>query len=135
MSSKNGLPPTHPAIRGASKAVKAANKAKRKTLADRPRSHTRPEMPTIDLDLDQQARAIMFAIVSVWDNFGANEPDGENALTLLCEIARQRLDMHKVAGHLSSSLNYFVLATLEDHNPEDLTICEMTESMTISLGL
>jgi len=94
------------------------------------------ETPPINLDLDQQARALMIAMIAVWKNWSdANELDSDHAHTILCEIARQRLDMHKVAGHLSSSLNYFVLATLEDHNPEDLTFSEMFESMEISLSL
>lgn len=87
--------------------------------------------------LDHTTKAIDTAreIVRIWADWSdGNEVQSELALRDACKTLRA-IDLHQVDGTLSSPLNYFAMAYLDDHNPEDLTICEMVESIEISLAL
>ena len=79
--------------------------------------------------LDQKACDIGAEMVLIWDNWSdANEIESDLALRQCAKDARA-LDLHQVDGVIASPLNYFVRAELDDENPEDLTFCEMFESI------
>lgn len=90
-----------------------------------------------DTTLSPTKRALAYAqiLVSTWATWeDGKENILDDVLRVTCEGARS-LDMHQVEGVIASPLNYFVRAYLDDENPEDLTYCEMMQSMNISIGL
>jgi hypothetical protein len=83
--------------------------------------------------LTRKACDIGTEIVRIWSQWSdATEVESELALSACVNEART-LDMHQIDGVISSPLNYFVRSQLDDENPEDLTWCEMIESIEISV--
>jgi hypothetical protein len=75
---------------------------------------------------------ILVTTWQVWDD--GKEDLLDDCLRVTCEAARA-LEMSQVEGVIASPLNYFVRVYLDDDNPEDLTYCEMMDSMSVSIGL
>lgn len=87
--------------------------------------------------MTEQEQAVIFArnIVTLWNEYSdENSEESDNAMRDTFK-AVLGLDLHQVDGVLASPLNYFAQAYLTDHNPEDLTFAEMTESLEISLKI
>lgn len=86
-------------------------------------------------DLDQAAISIAQRIVALWNGY-SDENSLETDIAMR-EAAKEAiaLDLRMVEGVIASPLKYYAMVELEDHNPEDLTICEMVESLEISIGL
>lgn len=86
-------------------------------------------------DLDQKAIAIAQKIADLWNNY-SDENSVETDLAMR-EAAKEAvaLDLSMVEGVIASPLKYYAMVELEDHNPEDLTFCEMVESLEISIGI
>ncbi len=87
--------------------------------------------------LSPNMRAIACAQILVttwatWDD--GNEDILDDVLRLACENA-STINMHEVDGRIASPLNYFVCAYLDEHNPEDLTYCEMMDGMQASIEM
>lgn len=84
---------------------------------------------------DKKALALAATIVSLWRTWeDGNEDMQDDALRLAFEAVRT-IDLHHVEGVIASPLNYFAMAYLDEHNPEDLTYSEMVESLAISIRL
>jgi hypothetical protein len=84
---------------------------------------------------DQKALLLARNIVMLWEGYSdENSEETESAMRDTFKEAMS-LDMHSVEGIIASPLNYFAHAYLYDENPEDLTFCEMTESLAISIKL
>ena len=86
-------------------------------------------------DLDQKAVAIAQRIADLWNGY-SDENSTETDLAMR-EAAKEAmaLDLTQVDGVIASPLKYYAAVELEDSNPEDLTWCEMVESLEISIGL
>lgn len=83
--------------------------------------------------LDHAALVLAQNIVDLWNNYSdENSEQTDLAMRDACKEA-QAMDLRQVDGLLASPLRYFARAFLEDDNPEDLTICEMVESLKISI--
>lgn len=85
----------------------------------------------------RHALAIAFAVVSSWNAWGGAdrlEIVGDDALNVLA-MAADQLDFAHIEGVIASPLKYYARAILHDENPEDLTYCEMIESLEISIKL
>lgn len=86
-------------------------------------------------DLDQKAVAIAQRIADLWNGY-SDENSNETDLAMREAFKEaQAMDLRQVDGVIASPLNYFARAFLNDENPEDLTYCEMVESLEISIGL
>ena len=84
---------------------------------------------------NRKAVACAQLLVTTWANWeDGNEDVLDDVLRMACENARA-VDMHQVDGRIASPLNYFVGAYLDENNPEDLTYCEMMESMQASIRM
>lgn len=85
----------------------------------------------------RRALAIAFAIVSSWNAWGGDdrlEIVGDDALNMLA-LAADQLDFGHIEGVIASPLKYYARATIHDENPEDLTYCQMIESLDISIKI
>ncbi len=84
---------------------------------------------------DQKALALACNIVSLWN--GYSDENSEQTDLAMRDTFKEAvaMDLHQVDGVLASPLNYFARAFLDDENPEDLTFCEMSESLEISIKL
>lgn len=92
-------------------------------------------MPVNQITPTRRALGIAFAIVGSWYRWNGEdryEIIGDDALNVLAEAAAA-LDFRQVEGVIASPLNYFARAILHDENPEDLTYCEMIDSIAISI--
>lgn len=87
------------------------------------------------MTVTQKARALAVTLTSIWAGWSdADADDRDNAMRLAVEAVRS-IDLHQVDGTISSPLNYFAMAYLDDHNPEDLTYDQMMQGLAISLSL
>lgn len=85
--------------------------------------------------LEQKACELGTDLVRLWDNYS-----DENSIQTDLEMREatkeiRALGLDHVDGVLASPLNYWTRAELDDENPEDLTFCEMLESVRISLKI
>lgn len=83
----------------------------------------------------RHALAIAFSIVGAWERWGGDdryEIVGADALNVLA-LAADALDFGSIEGVIASPLKYYARAILHDENPEDLTYCEMIESLDVSI--
>jgi hypothetical protein len=86
-------------------------------------------------DLDKKALGLAQTIVDLWN--GYSDENSERTELAMRDAFKEveAMDLGMVDGVLASPLKYFARAYLNDENPEDLTYCEMTESLEISIGL
>lgn len=85
--------------------------------------------------IETKAKELGAELVRLWNNY-SDENSNETDLAMRETTKEIRaLDLRQVDGVLASPLNYWTRAELDDENPEDLTFCEMIESIEISLGL
>lgn len=85
---------------------------------------------------DDQVKAIFIgdALVKLWAGWCDEKADEfDTAMKLLVERAANELDLDAVDGRIAQPLNYFVGAYLREDNPEDLTYCEMLESVELGV--
>lgn len=84
---------------------------------------------------EQKALILARNLVTLWNEYSdENAEETESAMRdTFKEVVA--MDLTRVDGVLASPLNYYARASLYDENPEDLTICEMTESLEISIGI
>ncbi len=86
-------------------------------------------------EIEARAKELGAELVRLWANYSdENSVETDLAMRETTKMIRA-LDLHQVDGVLASPLNYWTRAELDDENPEDLTFCEMIDSIEISLGL
>lgn len=79
------------------------------------------------------ARFIGDALVKLWADWTDDKSDEfDDAMKALVLRARG-LAYDTIDGRIAQPLNYFVGAYLEGDNPEDLTYCEMLESIDVGV--
>lgn len=84
---------------------------------------------------ERQALVLAREIVSLWNGYSDENSEQTDQAMDDAFKAVLAIDLHKVDGVLASPLNYFARAVLNDENPEDLTYCEMSGSLQISIDL
>lgn len=74
-------------------------------------------------------------IASLWANY-SDDNSTQTDLSMRDYFKQaEAIDLDCVDGVLASPLKYFARAFLHDENQEDLTFCEMAESLEISIGI